>query len=69
MLHQRIKGYDMSRGLGRKTPPKKSKQMKGNKVGPGEYDPVEAVPNSFGNIQKKEHEEGTLRKKIIHRKT
>ena len=59
----------MSKGLGRKPPPKKSKQLKGVQVGPGDYDPNEAIPNSFGQIQKKENEEGTLRKKIVNRKS
>ena len=53
-LHQRGKGYDMSKGLGRKAPPKKSKIPKTTKVGPGDYDPVESIPNTFGNIQRKE---------------
>ena len=63
-IHQRVKGYDMSKGLGRKPPPKKSRVPKKVLVGPGDYDPVESIPNTFGHMQKKETEEGTLQKKI-----
>ena len=46
LLHKRTQGPDMSKGLGRKLPPKKSK-IPEYKLGPGDYDTIDALPNSF----------------------